>query len=51
MRHLNPISRSKSPSPAMTLLEKQAFSDMLMRNLSQIAAFISLLTGLKPQEP
>lgn len=50
MQHIRSISKSKVPAPAMTLLEKQALSDMIQRNLSQVAAFLNLIAGLKPQE-
>jgi hypothetical protein len=53
MKHLNGISLERecvaisSPSRAITLLEKQAFSDMLERNLTQVVVVINILTGLK----
>ena len=50
MQHVRPISRDRVPATASSLLEKQAMSDLLQRNLSQIAAFLSLITGLKQQE-
>jgi len=50
MHHIKPISQSRRVQPAITLLEKQAMSDMILQNLSQIAAFLSLVAGLKPQE-
>lgn len=50
MLHVKLISRSEAPAPAITLLEKQAMTDMIERNLSQIAVFLNIITGLKPQD-
>lgn len=48
MLHVKPISRARFPQVAMSLLEKQAFTEMLEQNLSQIMAFLSFISGLKP---
>lgn len=50
MQHLTTISRQSAPRTAMALLEKQAMTDMIQRNLSQIAVFVNVISGLKPEE-
>ncbi len=51
MRHVKLLSKlgttTSNPATAMSLLEKQAFADLLERNLSQIAVFLNIITGLK----
>jgi hypothetical protein len=49
MHHVQTISKKRAPAPAISLLEKQAMTDMIQRNLSQVASFISIITGLKNQ--
>ena len=49
MRHLIPLSKCKMPAAGMSLLEKQALTDLIERNLSQIAVFLNIITGLKAQ--
>lgn len=49
MRHLIPLSKRKMPAAGMSLLEKQALTDLIERNLSQIAVFLNIITGLKAQ--
>ena len=53
MKHLHGVSRargcvaSERPRQAVSLLEKQAFTDMVERNLTQVVTVINMFAGLK----
>lgn len=49
MRHLTTLSRQR-PHQAISLLEKQAFTEMFERNVTQVIVFLNVLVGLKPSE-
>ena len=50
MEHIRAISKQRAPSPAMSLLEKQAMTDMIERNVAQLAVAVNILAGLKAQD-
>ena len=49
MRHTRTISRQRAPEAAMSLLEKQAMTDMIQQNFSQVLVLINVLAGFKAE--
>jgi len=50
MEHIRAISKKRAPTLAMSLLEKQAMTDMIERNVAQLAVVLNILAGLKAQQ-
>jgi len=48
MKHTQTISRQRTPEAAISLLEKQAMTDLIQRNVSQVLVLVNVLAGLKP---
>jgi len=53
MRHLGMITRAgapmTAPAGAVSLLEKEAMTDLIQRNISQLAVLLNYITGIKTQ--
>ncbi len=47
MKHAQLLSKPRPPAPAISLLEKQAFSDEFQRNVGQVAALLNVFAGFK----
>jgi len=47
MRHTLTISRQRAPEAAISLLEKQAMTDMIQQNFSQLLVLFNVLAGFK----
>lgn len=47
MNHITTVSEKRMPPPAISLLEKQAMTDMIQRNVAQVLVVLNVLTGFK----
>lgn len=47
MKHVRPISVAAMPVPAISLLEKQAMTELFERTATQLAVLLNLLHDIK----
>jgi hypothetical protein len=50
MKHLCCLTRPCIPKEGTSLLEKQALTDMIQQNVSQILVALNVLASLKPSD-